>query len=78
MMYDRFDQGSGTDVWGFIFMVLMMALVFLGIVLLVRYLANSSHSSNNENSALEILKNRYAKGEIEKKEFDEKRKDLKA
>ncbi len=80
MMDDYWGHGanSGNDAWSFIFMILMMALVFLGIVLVVHYLARSNQSKGNENSALEILKNRYAKGEIDKKEFDEKKKDLKA
>ncbi|MEO8105598.1 MAG: SHOCT domain-containing protein [Candidatus Saccharibacteria bacterium] len=78
MMYDQFDHGSGTDIWGFAFMILMMTLVFLGIILVVRYLHNSNPGSVKVNSALDILKNRYAKGEIDKKEFEEKSKDLKS
>jgi putative membrane protein len=76
MMYDRYDYGSG-DGFAWIFMLLMMALMFLGVVLVVHYLHRSTHNISKEDTALEILKSRYAKGEMEKKEFDEKRKDLK-
>jgi putative membrane protein len=78
MMYDRFNQGGGTDAWGLMFMTFMMALIFLGAILAARYLLISARgNSNKEDSSGEILKNRYAKGEIDKKEFEEKNKDLK-
>ena len=75
MMYDRYGHGSG-DVFAWVFMLMMMALVVLGVVFVVRYLNRSTHNDIRADSALETLKNRYAKGEIEKKEFDEKQKDL--
>lgn len=78
MMYDNYDHGTGGG-YSWVFMFLMMALVFLGIVLVVHYLnrsANSHGNNNKQDVALETLKNRYANGDIEKKEFDEKRKDL--
>lgn len=75
-MYDGYHNG-GSDGYSWVFMLLMMALVFLGVVLVIHYLNCSAHSTNKEDTALEILKARYAKGDIEKKEFDEKRKDLK-
>jgi putative membrane protein len=77
MMYDGYNNGGGAG-YSWVFMVLMMALVFLAVVLVFHYLNRSAHSANKEDAALEIIKTRYAKGEMEKKEFDEKRKDLKA
>lgn len=68
--------GSGSDIWGFVFMLLMMALVVLGIIVLVRYLNHGTSSNQSGNTALDVLKTRYAKGEIDKREFDEKRKAL--
>ena len=66
------------------FSMLMMAVfwivVIIGIIFLIRWLARStSHGSRearSEGSALEILKIRYAKGEINKEEFEQKKKDL--
>ena len=58
-----------------IFMVLFWGLIIVGIVLLVRYLFPASGSKSSED-ALEILKRRYARGEVQKAEFEEKKKDL--
>ena len=60
----------------------MMGIIWIGailvIVLLIRRLLASSPGgdSKREESALDILKKRYARGEINKEEFEEKRKDL--
>jgi putative membrane protein len=61
---------------GPIFMFLFWALVIAGVVLLVRYLARLGRARGQEDSALEILKRRYARGEINKEEFEDKRRDL--
>ena len=50
--------------------------MILGVVALIRYLGNSRKSSDKDESPLDVLKERYARGEIEKKEFEEMKKDL--
>jgi len=65
--YGMIGGGWGIFIWGII--------ILGGIVLLVRYILPWTGSRSSEDS-LEILKKRYAKGEIEMEEFEAKRKDL--
>ena len=53
-------------------------LIIWGIVALVRYIISSSgnHATERAGLAMEILKTRYAHGEINKEEFEEKKGDL--
>ncbi len=72
----------GYDVWGFVSTLVMMAVIVVTGVYVVRYLVSAgSHEQHRmhpgvEEDALSILKKRYAKGEIDKKEYEEKKKDL--
>ena len=60
-----------------IFFIIFWGLVIWGIVALVRSLSGSRGSdSSKTDSALEVLKKRYARGEINKEEYEEKKKDL--
>lgn len=63
--------------WG-MFGPLMMVVVWAAIILFVVWLVREARGTRGERnaSALEILKERYAKGEIERKEFEEKKRDL--
>ncbi len=57
---------------------LMMAygLAGVGIILIIVAVISSKSEEEEDSNPLEILKNRYAKGEITKDEFDKIKKDL--
>lgn len=61
-------------------MVAFWIAVIAGIVLLIRWLILSTKPTSQhglrEDSALDILKKRYARGEIDKEEFEQRKKDL--
>jgi len=70
-MHGYGGMGSGM-VWYWIIGILALALV----VWLIAKSAGQKNTPNQSKSALEILKERYAKGEIDKKEFEKRKKDL--
>ncbi len=58
-------------------MIVFWGLVIWGIVALVRGVSTSDTGfATQTDSALEILKRRYARGEITKQEYEERKKDL--
>lgn len=71
MGYDMMGYGG----WGWIVALAFWVLVFAALVLLVFWLYKNI-SGRGTLSSLEILKQRYAKGEISKKEYEEMKKDL--
>ncbi len=77
MQYGMTDYGYGMMGGGWwILMFIFWILVLIGIVLLIKYLWEHGGAKAGQESALEILKTRYAKGEISKEEFEEKKKDI--
>lgn len=78
-MYGDYGMGWGWGIFGAIHMVLLWGVLIAGIVVLVRWLMAGSTGSARvgANRALEIIEERYARGEINKEEFDAKRRDLK-
>lgn len=69
-----FDVGGAMG-WGGLWMVLWWALPIAGIVALVMWMSRVN-DRRSEKSALDILKERYARGEIDQAEFEKKRRDL--
>ncbi len=63
--------------WGALWMVLWWVLPILGIVALVTWM-NRADSGRQGKTALDILKERYARGEIDRVEFEQKQRDLEA
>jgi putative membrane protein len=58
-------------------MILVWAAIIVVIVVLVRMFTSSSHhDEHTSRTPIEILKRRYASGEISKEEFEEKKHDL--
>ncbi|HSC93681.1 MAG TPA: SHOCT domain-containing protein [Burkholderiales bacterium] len=75
------DYGWGWSMgFGMISMVLFWVLIILGIVILVKWIAGSTAGGGQTpvKTALDILKERYARGEIGREEFEQKKRDLEA
>lgn len=81
-MWGNYYGHMGGFGFGFIFMLIFWVLLIITVSALIRGLSGrgcwhdlNGHKSG-ENSALKIIKERYAKGEISKEEFEKMKKDL--
>jgi putative membrane protein len=68
MMMYPFGMAWG-GAWGVLWMLLLLALTVLGGVALVRALLPKTRSPDQDDVALDVLKRRYAKGEIDEEEY---------
>ncbi|PIV14944.1 MAG: electron transporter RnfE [Gallionellales bacterium CG03_land_8_20_14_0_80_55_15] len=63
--------------WGMGYgMLLFWGLLVAAIVILARCARGSGDNGNRKQSALDLLNERYARGEIEREEFEQKKRDL--
>jgi len=77
------DWGGGWYgmIFGPLFMILVLVAVIVAVVLLVRWLGGPWHGTPSHHvppgrAPLDILKERFARGEIDKEEFEERRRIL--
>lgn len=67
-MYDYMGSGMGGYMW--IFWIIPVGLLIWAVIMVL------DSKKEQTKSPLEILQERYAKGEIDKQEFEEKQRDL--
>lgn len=73
------DWGMNWGWGGMIFQLLFWILIIIAVIWAIKYFTGQSRSnasSASGESALDILKKRYANGEIDKDEFEQKKRDL--
>lgn len=78
-MMHRFGEhgwgmGFGMGWWWIIGLIIVVIIVWLVVKAINQ--SNQANTQPSDKSPLDILKERYAKGEIDKKEFEERKKDL--
>ena len=70
-MYWMYPYGGG---W--LMMIVWWVVIIAAVAVVVKWLSQQKSLQPKEDSAIEILRKRYARGEISKEEFEEKKKDL--
>ena len=84
MMGYYYNYGPGYMFgFGWLFMIVFWLLVIWGIIALIRGLSHEGHHFHHDHhigkdkdNAISILSERYAKGEISKQEYEEKKNDI--
>lgn len=72
-------HGFGTGWWwvgGWLMMLVFWALVVVGIVVLIRSVAGTPAHRGSSETPLEILRRRYAAGELTKEQFEQMKRDV--
>ena len=80
MMGDAAAGWSWMSGFGWIFMILFWALIVVGLVALARWIFSTGDSIGGRRAPrpLDILKERYARGEINRDQYEQMRRDVTA
>lgn len=70
--YGRWGMG-----FGWILVIAFWVLIILGIVLFIKTIVRGDRNPGGHESAIEILRKRYARGEISREEFEKMKDDIK-
>ena len=65
--------GVGMGLFGWVFMILVWVLIIAGIIALVKWLMQSTAGSQSKKTPLEILQERFARGDIDEGEYERKK-----
>jgi putative membrane protein len=79
MMWDRMnDYGWGWTLFGGLHSLLFWLVIILAIIVLVKWLSGGTFDKRSApgRSALDILKERYARGEISREDYERMKTDL--
>jgi len=78
--YHMMGAMFGSGGWGFFgmwwVMIIFWLLIITGAIGLIKWVFTEKRPETKRESALDILKERYAKGEINEDEYNKKKKDL--
>jgi putative membrane protein len=67
---------GGPGITWFIWLLGIVIIVFVVWLLLKSLMQGSGHLYSRDKTAMDILKERYAKGDIDKEEFEQRKADL--
>ncbi len=69
-------MGIGGMGFGWLFTILFWVVVIVGLVYLIKYIIKANKKEERKETSEDILRKRYASGELTREEFTERMKDL--